>query len=91
MCLQLRSHAGAEKPAQAVKGTGTEAGCVVSVDDDASAKRAALAEARARVANEAKAWMAANIGESFELQPKSRSKGKEHVGDHITSEVPRDC
>ena len=53
----------------------------------AASKKAALAEARARVADKAKSWMAANIGEGFELQPKSRSRGKGHVGGHIASEA----
>ena len=39
------------------------------------------------MAAEVKSWMAANIAEEFDLQPKSRSSGKAHVGDHIVSEA----
>ena len=62
-----------------------------SADAGSSARQAALAEAKAKVADEASAWMVANIGAGFELQPRSRSRGKEHVGDHIASEEEIDA
>ena len=75
---------GAKKPAKDAEATGP--GVVVDTPADVLARQAALARAKAKIADEASAWMAANIGENFELQPRSRSRGKEHVGDHIASE-----
>ena len=79
MAVSAAKVPGGKKPAQAVKGTGTEAMGAVSVDD-ASARKAALAEAEVRVADKEKAWLSTL---ARGLNSNLRLRGKEHVGDHI--------
>ena len=75
-----------EVPVQAVV-SAVEVPVQGAIDPGAEEKKASLAAARARVADEAKKWSATNLGEKFELQPKARARGSGHVGEHLASEA----
>ena len=78
----------AEETTQVVSGPSAVT-VAAALAEAVSVKKSSLSEARARVAEEAKSWMTTNMGERFKLQPKSRSRDREHAGTHnvIASEA----